>query len=61
MTVLAALSMFVGSILATVQSNMKRLMAYSSIAHAGYLLMALPGLSQQGIAAVASTTWRTYS
>lgn len=53
LTVLAALSMFVGSILATVQSNMKRLMAYSSIAHAGYLLMALPGLSQQGIAAAA--------
>ena len=53
LTVAAALSMFVGSILATVQSNMKRLMAYSSIAHAGYLLMALPGLSQQGIAAAA--------
>lgn len=51
-SVLAALSMFVGSILATAQSNMKRLLAYSGIAHAGYLMMALPGLSEQGVAAV---------
>lgn len=50
-TVLAALSMFVGSILATAQGNMKRLLAYSGIAHAGYLLMAVPGLGTQGIAA----------
>lgn len=53
LTALAALSMFVGSILATVQDNMKRLMAYSSIAHAGYLFMALPGLGEQGMAAAA--------
>ncbi|NPV85340.1 MAG: NADH-quinone oxidoreductase subunit N [Anaerolineae bacterium] len=37
---LAALTMFVGNIVALVQSNIKRLLAYSSIAHSGYLLMA---------------------
>lgn len=41
---LAALSMVVGSLLAVAQSNMKRLLAYSSIAHAGYALLGLiPG------------------
>ena len=37
---LAALTMVVGNITALAQSNIKRLLAYSSIAHAGYLLMA---------------------
>jgi NADH-quinone oxidoreductase subunit N len=41
---LAALSMIVGSLLAVAQSNMRRLLAYSSIAHAGYALLGLiPG------------------
>jgi NADH-quinone oxidoreductase subunit N len=41
---LAILSMVVGSPLAVSQSNMKRLLAYSSIAHAGYALLGLiPG------------------
>jgi NADH-quinone oxidoreductase subunit N len=41
---LAALSMALGSLLALSQSNMKRLLAYSSIAHAGYALLGLiPG------------------
>src|SRR4030095_5883039 len=41
---LAALSMVVGSLLAVSQSNMNRLLAYSSIAHAGYALLGLiPG------------------
>lgn len=38
--VIAALTMIVGNVLAVVQSNIKRLLAYSSIAHAGYMLMA---------------------
>jgi NADH-quinone oxidoreductase subunit N len=38
---LAALTMIVGNLLAIPQQNIKRLLAYSSIAHAGYLLMAL--------------------
>ena len=36
---LAALSIMVGSVLAMVQTNIKRLLAYSSIAHAGYALL----------------------
>ena len=39
--VLAAVTMTYGNITAVVQRNVKRLMAYSSIAHAGYLLMGL--------------------
>jgi len=38
--VAAALSMTIGNIAALVQDNVKRLLAYSSIAHAGYLLIA---------------------
>ncbi len=38
---LAALTMLVGNLLAISQSNIKRMLAYSSIAHAGYILMAL--------------------
>lgn len=38
--VAAALSMTLGNVGALVQNNVKRLLAYSSIAHAGYLLMA---------------------
>src|SRR5204862_157098 len=42
--VAAALSMTLGNISALVQTNVKRLLAYSSIAHAGYLLMAFAAL-----------------
>ena len=38
--VLAALTMIVGNVVAISQSDIKRLLAYSSIAHAGYILMA---------------------
>jgi NADH-quinone oxidoreductase subunit N len=38
---LAALTMTIGNILALLQDNLKRLMAYSSIAHAGYMLVAV--------------------
>jgi NADH-quinone oxidoreductase subunit N len=38
---IAALTMLVGNVLALAQNNIKRLLAYSSIANAGYLLMAL--------------------
>ncbi|MEW6029900.1 MAG: NADH-quinone oxidoreductase subunit N [Chloroflexota bacterium] len=37
---LAALTMIVGNVIAISQTNIKRLLAYSSIAHAGYILMA---------------------
>lgn len=38
---LAALTMVIGNILALLQDNLKRLLAYSSIAHGGYMLVAL--------------------
>lgn len=50
--VLAALTMTVGNLIAIQQDNIKRLLAYSSIAHAGYILMAVPVLSQEGIYAI---------
>ena len=50
--VLAALSMTIGNIAALVQNNVKRLLAYSSIAHAGYLLVAFAALPANGIPAV---------
>lgn len=51
--VLAVLSMIVGSLGACVQGNVKRILAYSGIAHAGYLMLALVGLTRQGISAAA--------
>jgi len=45
--VAAALSMTLGNVGALVQSNVKRLLAYSSIAHAGYLLVAFAMTSQE--------------
>ena len=48
---LAALSMGVGSLLAMSQSNMKRLLAYSSIAHAGYALLGLVSGTPAGVSA----------
>jgi NADH-quinone oxidoreductase subunit N len=49
--VVAALSMTIGNIAALVQDNIKRLLAYSSIAHAGYLLVAFAALPDNGIPA----------
>jgi len=45
------LSMTVGNLAALRQQNVKRMLAYSSIAHAGYLLAAFAGLPHVGIAA----------
>ncbi|MGH7247550.1 MAG: NADH-quinone oxidoreductase subunit N, partial [Pseudomonadota bacterium] len=47
----ALLTMIVGNFAALMQSNIKRLLAYSSIANAGYVLVALTAQSQVGIAA----------
>jgi NADH-quinone oxidoreductase subunit N len=49
--VVAVLSMTVGNLAALRQQNVKRMLAYSSIAHAGYLLAAFAGLGNDGIAA----------
>lgn len=51
--VLAILSMVIGAALAIVQSNVKRMLAYSSISHAGFILMAIEANSSNGIAAAA--------
>ncbi len=50
--IMAALSMTVGNLGALRQQNVKRMLAYSSIAHAGYALVAFTALSNEGIAAV---------
>src|SRR6202040_449771 len=49
--VAAALSMTLGNIAALVQDNVKRLLAYSSIAHAGYLLVAFAAQPELGTSA----------
>jgi NADH-quinone oxidoreductase subunit N len=49
--VLAALSMTIGNLGALMQKDVKRMLAYSSIAHAGYLLVAFTAFPQNGIAA----------
>lgn len=46
------LSMFLGNLAALWQSNLKRLLAYSSIAHAGYMLAAFTAHSRDGVASV---------
>jgi NADH-quinone oxidoreductase subunit N len=51
--VVAAASMTIGNLAALRQQNVKRMLAYSSIAHAGYLLAAFTGLAGSGIAAAA--------
>jgi len=50
--IMAALSMTVGNLGALRQQNVKRMLAYSSIAHAGYTLVAFTAFSSEGIAAV---------
>ncbi|MBM4367909.1 MAG: NADH-quinone oxidoreductase subunit N [Deltaproteobacteria bacterium] len=46
--IMAALTMLVGNVAALVQDDLKRILAYSSIAHAGYLLMALSSVGGMG-------------
>lgn len=48
----AAITMFVGNLTAAVQSNVKRMLAYSSVAHAGYILVAFAARNVIGTAAV---------
>ena len=46
---IATLSMFLGNLLALVQKNLKRLLAFSSIAHAGYILIGVASGNSLGI------------
>ena len=48
----AILTMVVGTVIAIVQTDIKRMLAYSSIAHAGFVLTALVAMNQQSISAV---------
>jgi NADH-quinone oxidoreductase subunit N len=50
--VLAALTLIVGNVMAVIQDNVKRLLAYSSIAHAGYLLIGFVPGTPDGYASV---------
>lgn len=52
LAVLAVLSMTIGNLVALAQKNLKRLLAYSSIAHAGYALLGLVAFNQLGVASV---------
>ena len=49
MAVLAIVTMFVGNLLALRQRNVRRMLAYSSVAHSGYLLAAFAALQGAGI------------
>ncbi len=53
LSVLAALSMLWGATVGMWQNDLKRLMAYSGISHAGYLVMAIPALAADGLTAAA--------
>ncbi len=46
---IAVLSMVVGNLAAIAQTNVKRLLAYSSVAHAGYILVAMVAISAGGV------------
>ncbi len=52
LAIIAALSMLYGNIVAITQQNIKRMLAYSSIAHAGYILIGIVAASPDGFAAV---------
>ncbi len=47
----AALTMILGNVIALVQPNIKRMLAYSSIAHAGYVAVAFASASEKGVSA----------
>jgi len=48
---LAAVTVLIGAVLAVVQTDVKRMMAYSSISHAGFILVAVQAATQDGVQA----------
>ncbi len=52
LVVIAALTMIVGAVLSVTQTDMKRLLAYSSIAHAGFILVGVLSLQRDGVSGV---------
>ena len=51
LAVLAALSLVLGNVIALMQTNLKRMLAYSTISHVGFLFLGLAGGSAEGYAA----------
>jgi NADH-quinone oxidoreductase subunit N len=52
LSVIAGVTMIVGTVVGVLQTNIKRMLAYSSIAHAGYLLLGIVAANSAGKAAV---------
>src|SRR5207245_11491491 len=52
LSVIAALTMIAGTVLGVLQNNVKRMLAYSSIAHAGYLMLGIVAANSSGKGAV---------
>jgi len=52
LAIVSVLTMTIGNVLALAQKNIKRLLAYSSIAHAGYILIGVVAISQLGMTSV---------
>ncbi len=52
LALVAAFSMVLGNLVAIVQTSVRRLLAYSAIAHAGYMLLAIVSHTQQSLAAL---------
>jgi NADH-quinone oxidoreductase subunit N len=52
LSVIAAVTMIFGTVVGVVQTNVKRMLAYSSIAHAGYLLLGIVSANRDGKASI---------
>ena len=52
LSVVAGITMIFGTVVGVVQTNVKRMLAYSSIAHAGYLLLGIVSANRDGKAAI---------
>lgn len=61
LAVIAALTMIVGNVVAIVQPNIKRLLAYSSIAHAGYLMVGLTAATLGAARGVSSVLFYAFA
>ena len=60
LAVLAAVSMTVGNLVAIAQSNIRRLLGYSTIAHAGYILVGVAAVAQEGSGASEAGVFTTF-
>ena len=58
---LAIVTMTLGNVVALVQTDIKRMLAYSSIAHAGYILIAFAAIASEPVAAISASVATTVS